>query len=1267
MKKSFVDSAKLLFLFIGLSSLICLQACDNKSSCRDCENGPPEVELTPSWQSNDAVQASFSAKNVNIQVLKAPIGGVIEGSSLAVVPGALSEDMLITLEEGASLINVATKLVDSSSSPEMVVAGPAIIVKSEMTSELTKPIRVSIPYIIDPTKSRANLVVFYKIFKFTDEGDGGKYFFGINERAVDSGTLEKARLTIETQFFGAFQAVYLSGQDAFPAEKETKGRILSKREEGQDTAPPSQFKIKVPEAATHINTPSLTWEASKGADSYDLIIALDRECKTIVQEYMDLKIALKTLNRLDDGEYFICLTAKNEFGFSSIASNNGASLVVDANPPGRFKITSPIKYANSATPVASWEASAGALRYLVSVMPSSDVECKSLPLQLYKTSDTSQPLAMLSDGLYKICVTAVDSVNHRTDADNQGTSFLVDTVPSNRFSIVSFGGVAKKLIWTPSTGASYYNVVIAEGVEGKTCSDLVKKSYEGIYATEKTLSGLEDSKNYRVCVTAVDDAGNKTAAVNSEDLFIWDIMPPNVLNVTSSTQDGIYTKGQEIDIRVVLSESVTVSGSPEIALNASSSAIARYSVMADKTTLVFKYTVQAGDDAADLDYVGIDSLLLKNGATIKDPSGNAAVITLPKPGTLCSLSANKNIVIDTVGPKILSVTSATPNGIYPALSDIDITVTFAEDLVFKNGAPFIYMQSGNTASADNKAYYISSSGKTMQFKYTVKTGDTNRDFDYKDINSLQLNGAVITDPVGNSIVATLPSPGYANSLSANKNIVIDGTSPAIEDVTSSVADGFYKEGQTIDIKVEFSENISMDGSTPELLLDIGTEGKKAAFFAASSDALTFKYIVQAGDSTAKLDYKSTSALVFSGSIKDAAGNKANLTLPTPGQVHSLAANKSIVLGTENLKLYVSLTTFSSDVYKLIVAKAAQKDGIWSSTEYDSASKASNHWISSRSAIALDRGDPHVTYIRTSTSNYSVASQRHLFLQGNWNLKDVYQIGAKERQSGGIVDLGFDSSKEPILFSIYRYYSGEDKLSYWRRNSSSGSYNYFSIGATLNGGEYLDVSSANSIDGVTRHVAFAAGKTEGKIKYLDLQVGGYGESVTLPEDCKHAPLVSLGSDPTSEKLTVVYLCMKNDEQCTIHSSTKVNGSWSDPADVGQALSAGCKVGVDVSYLKPSIAIDSNGDTHIAYIDAVNAKIFYSYKGVKEQVSESLAPKGDAHLVLDEANNQVHIIFRNASSEARMASKPIGRAKAWKLSSNKIATSVVGIGGGIVTWK
>ena len=71
---------------------------------------------------------------------------------------------------------------------------------------------------------------------------------------------------------------------------------------------------------------------------------------------------------------------------------------------------------------------------------------------------------------------------------------------------------------------------------------------------------------------------------------------------------------------------------------------------------------------------------------------------------------------------------------------------------------------------------------------------------------------------------------------------------------------------------------------PQLTLETGTTDRTIDYVSGSgSNTLTFNYTVQAGDTSADLDYLSSAALGLNGgTIRDAAGNNATLTLPSPG-------------------------------------------------------------------------------------------------------------------------------------------------------------------------------------------------------------------------------------------------------------------------------------------------------------------------------------------------------------------------------------------------
>jgi hypothetical protein len=125
-------------------------------------------------------------------------------------------------------------------------------------------------------------------------------------------------------------------------------------------------------------------------------------------------------------------------------------------------------------------------------------------------------------------------------------------------------------------------------------------------------------------------------------------------------------------------------------------------------------------------------------------------------------------------------------------------------------------------------------------------------------------------------------------------LVADTTAPMITSATSSTANGSYKSGQSISIQVNFSESVTVTG-TPQLTLETGTTDAVVNYNSGSgTNSLTFTYTVASGHTSSDLDFQSTAALALNGgTIKDATGNNATLTLASPGAANSLGANKAI--------------------------------------------------------------------------------------------------------------------------------------------------------------------------------------------------------------------------------------------------------------------------------------------------------------------------------------------------------------------------------------
>ncbi len=155
----------------------------------------------------------------------------------------------------------------------------------------------------------------------------------------------------------------------------------------------------------------------------------------------------------------------------------------------------------------------------------------------------------------------------------------------------------------------------------------------------------------------------------------------------------------------------------------------------------------------------------------------------------------------------------------------------------------------------------------------------------------EATNVIVLDMTGvSSVASSTPGVGTTNS----NNFSVDTAAPTVTGVDSSTANGTYKAGDTVSLHVNFSEAVMVTG-TPQLTLETGASDRGVNYVSGSgTSTLNFTYTVQAGDTSADLDYLSTTALALNGgTITDAAGNAGILTLATPGTAGSLGANKAV--------------------------------------------------------------------------------------------------------------------------------------------------------------------------------------------------------------------------------------------------------------------------------------------------------------------------------------------------------------------------------------
>jgi hypothetical protein len=604
-----------------------------------------------------------------------------------------------------------------------------------------------------------------------------------------------------------------------------------------------------------------------------------------------------------DGTYTLYPWAKDAAGNVSSVFGSPRTVVVDSTAPTvtAFTATSPSGLVISITSFTATDAN-GVTGYLIT-------ESSTPPLAGAAgwTGSAPSTYTVASEGVYTLYPWAKDAAGNVSSVFGSPRTVIVDTTPP---TVTAFTATSPSTsLNIPITSFTASDAVSVAGYLITESSTPPSAGAAGWTGSAPSTYTVASDGTYTLYPWAKDSADNVSSVFGSPRTVVVDTTGPTVTDVDSTKPDGTYGTGILIPVTVTFSEIVnvdTTGGTPTIMLETGATdRPATYASGSGTTTLTFNYTTQTGDTSADLDYVATNSLAL-NGGTIKDAAANNAVLTLPTtgiPGAPNSLADNRNIVIDATEPVVVDV-SADPgflDGSYKAGTIVPVTVTFSEAVTvdITGGTPTITLETGST---DAVVDYSSGSGTTtLTFDYLVASGENSLDLNYVGTNSLVLNGGTIKDVSSNDAILTLPATGAGNSLAGNRAIVIDTIPPIrINTITSSNPNGSYTTSANIYISITYSENVYVTGS-PVLKLETGATDRNAVYDSGDSTiTLVFKYTVQAGDTSADLDYFDANALTLPGgaTIKDLAGNNAILgPLPLPGTSGSLGASKDIVIDT----------------------------------------------------------------------------------------------------------------------------------------------------------------------------------------------------------------------------------------------------------------------------------------------------------------------------------------------------------------------------------
>ncbi|MDZ4194581.1 MAG: Ig-like domain-containing protein [Pseudomonas sp.] len=249
------------------------------------------------------------------------------------------------------------------------------------------------------------------------------------------------------------------------------------------------------------------------------------------------------------------------------------------------------------------------------------------------------------------------------------------------------------------------------------------------------------------------------------------------------------------------------------------------------------------------------------------------------------------------------------------------------------------------------------------------------------------------------VSTSLAGIGTANS----SNYAIDTLAPSVTSVTSSTANGTYKVGDVISVQVNFAESVTVTG-TPQLTLETGSTDRVVNYASGSgTNSLTFTYTVQAGDSNADLDYIGTNALGLNGgTIRDAAGNDATLTLAAPGAAGSLGANKDIVINAVPAISNLNGDSVAWAGAGNIVVLDAGGNALFSDTEFGALNGGNGNWAGA--SLTIQRNG---TALSSDVLGFNAIGA--LFTISGSNLQSGGQTFATFTNVGGVLTITFTSS------------------------------------------------------------------------------------------------------------------------------------------------------------------------------------------------------------------------------------------------------------------
>ena len=628
----------------------------------------------------------------------------------------------------------------------------------------------------------------------------------------------------------------------------------------------------------------LTWDAFGGDYTEDFQIKLYTDSDCTLGE-IDFGTTSSTslsdngiIDSLTDGTYYATVTAFNLDGDSITSACSTDTVIIDTIPP--VAGSNPLftnDYSMTGNNLAmTWSAFTDANLANHRIDIHGMMGCGGPVVATFTTNSSSNAATVtlgsnLVDGEYWAMVYGTDAVGQTTTTACSTDSIIVDsTAPTDNTANLQFtyatdsDGDNIDVSWTAFTdpsGSGIANHSIAIIANDPTCNPI---NQVGFFTTNSpsnsdntVIDGLADGTYYGY-VRSYDAAGNTTNSICSTDFIIVDSAAPTDNTANFQFNDDYDTDGNNLDVqwtaftdanlsdhRIDIYTTSNCTGMPSNTFNTSSA------TNSDNTVI---------DGLADGTYYATVTAIDSAGFETTSACSSDSIVVDSTPPT--DIGANPTFLdtYDTDGDNIRIQ--------WIAFTDAGSGIVDYEIDLYSNAictAPVGNFPTGSTSTTNN----------------TLVDGFSDGTY-YATITAIDAAGLSTTSDCSNL---------------NGESIIVDTTPPTISAVAFSSADGTYSNiGDTIDLKITFNEAVTVNtaGGAPRVLMETGNSDDYATYkVSAPGTAVDFEYLVSLGDINPDLDYVATNSLELNGgTITDAAGNSADLTLPAVG---TLAGDHDIVI------------------------------------------------------------------------------------------------------------------------------------------------------------------------------------------------------------------------------------------------------------------------------------------------------------------------------------------------------------------------------------